>query len=265
MKGIQFTIIFAIILLVLAAVVYFVWGGNISNLLAGINWRDKVLQNNVENQEKELQKLYDDYKSNDGGLDAYESSILLAKAIEFTWTDCYNICKDDKELFTGFFLKNPIDFSKDMDCSNYPVSGGDKVYPKILYIKNSCSQADLGADKTKKVDEWTVTKWGLSANSEMCSNYKLGSNEGNKQWGNTPCSGDNEVKSGKKCADFCNTDGSGKDKIDWQAGIMQEGNKYGNIRIIYSPNAGSIFGIGGEPKIIVKEISTSNTGYSGNY
>ncbi|MBU3957758.1 MAG: hypothetical protein KKB25_01655, partial [Nanoarchaeota archaeon] len=223
MKGIQFTVLFAIILLVLAAVVYFVWGGNISNLLGGINWSDKVLQNNVENQEKELQKLYDDYKSNDGGFDAYETSILLAKAIEFTWRDCYNICKDERELFTGFFLKNPIDFSKDMDCDSYPISGGDKIYPNIFYIKGRCSAADLGVDKTKKVDEWTVTSWGL-ANATMCTSYKLSGSEDNKQWGNTPCKGDSEIsESGKRCADFCDTGGWGADKIDWQAGIMQKG------------------------------------------
>lgn len=250
MKGIQFTVMFAIILLVLAAVVYFVWGGNISNMLGGINWSDKVLQNNVENQEKELQKLYDDYKSNDGGFDAYETSILLAKAVEFTWTDCYNICKDDKELFTGFFLKNPIDFSKATDCSKqYP--GG---IPSINKIKNP---VDVCYNNFIDVSEVTVTIWGLSANTEMCSNYKLSNNEGNKQWGNADCGGDFIGTSPNKhyCNEFCDKSGAGIDKVDWQAEKMQKGSKYGNIRIIYSPKAGAVLGIGGEPKIIVKEIS----------
>lgn len=254
MKGIQFQILFAIILLVLALIVVFVWGGNIGNMLVGIKWSDKVLQNNVDNQEKELQSIYDDYKNNDGGFDAYEISIILAKAIEFTWNDCYNLCKDERELFTGFFLKNPIDFSKNMDCGSYPASSGDKVYPSIGKISGWCSTSDLGVDKTKKADEWTVTIWGLG-NTAMCSNYKLSSNEGSKQWGNSNCGSMDVSKGGKKCADSCDKSGAGIDKIDWQAGEIQKGSKYGNIRIIYTPNAGAIMGIGGEPKIIVREIS----------
>lgn len=255
MKGVTMVVTFAIILLVLALIIVFVWGGNISNMLGGINWSDKVLQSHVENQEKELQKLYDDYKNNDGGFDAYESSILLAKAVEFTWTDCYNICKDDRELFTGFFLKNPIDFSRDMDCNNYPISGSGKIYPIIGKIRETCWSAD-------RVTELEVTAWGLAAYTEMCSNYKLNSNEGYKQWGNADCSYHFSTVPEKYCADFCDTGGWGADKIDWQAGEMQKGSKYGNIRIIYSPKAGSTFGIGGEPKIIVKEISESGFDFS---
>jgi len=255
MKGIQFTIMVAIILLVVALIVYFVWGGYISNMLGGINWSDKVLKNNVDNQEKELQSLYDSFKSNDGGFDAYETSILLAKAIEFTWRDCYNICKDERELFTGFFLKNPIDFSKDMDCDNYPISGGDKIYPNIGKIKDWCFNANA-------ISEMLVTSWGL-ANTSMCTDYKLSSSEGNKQWGNYECETHFDF-SGRLlyCYDFCDRSGKHIDKIDWQAGIVAKGGKYGNIRIAYDPkgekNYEDILPFGQPfetPQIKVKEIS----------
>lgn len=233
-------ILFAIIILVLALAVYFGFGNILNTNLNSIAWTDKALQVNVENHEKELQKIYDDYKGNDGGFDAYESSIMLAKAIEYTWTDCYNICKDERELFTGFFLKNPIDFNKDMDCDNYPISSGDKVYPSIGKIKLHCYDS-----RTNNVDEWTVTAWGLSGNTKMCSNYKL-SNEDNRQWGNSICSND---KNGDECRTFCDASGAGIDKVDWQADEMKKG-KYGNIRIIYNPG-----GLLSKPEIIVKEMS----------
>lgn len=233
MKGIQFNIIIYLALFLAAlAIVILIVVNNVGPNLWGLAWGEKALQANVENHENELQKLYNDYKDNDGGFDAYETSILLAKAIEFTWSDCYQRCKDERELFTGFFAKNPIDFNRDMDCT------------KLTRIKGKCSAADLGTDKTQKVDEWTVTAWGLLANSEMCSNYRL-SNEDNKQWGNDNCGAHDVAAPGKKCADFCGRS-PGMDKVGWDAGIMTKGNKYSTIRIAYDPEG---------PKIMVREIS----------
>lgn len=254
MKGLSLPlntlVIIVAFVIMLAAAIFYVISGN--NSLLNINFNERALQATVEMQEKELAKLYDDYKNNDGGFDAYEISILMAQAIEYTWRDC-NACKDEKELFTGFFATHPINFSKDMDCGNYHVGKSD--YPNIAKIRGRCSAADIGADKTKKVDEWTVTAWGLSANTQMCGNYKLSSKEDSKQWGNNPCDGDNEITSGKKCADFCDRSG-GVDKIVWKNGeIMKKGNKYSTVRIAYNPDV-DYNPLTEEPKIIVKEIST---------
>ncbi len=239
MKGLQFAVLAAIIILIVLLVIVFVWGNNIGNLLGGINWSEKVLQGNAERDEKILQEFYDNYKSNDGGFDAYETSILLAKAIEFTWRDCYKICKDEKELFTGFFAKNPIEFNKNMDCNNYPVSGGGKIYPDISRIRGKCSAADLGTDKTQIIDEWTVTAWGLSQNSEICNN---------KEWGNDNCGSMDVEEAGKSCDDLCDRAGDGLDKIDWKAGeIAKSSSGYKNIRIIYTPGGWL------KPEIIVKK------------
>lgn len=251
MKGIERDIMFAIGILLIGLIFLVVFLEKLGTDLWKTNFDEKALQAQVDNQEKELKEMYNSYSKNDGGFDAYEASILVAKVIEYTWRDCYNICDDEKELFTGFFVKYPINFVKDMDCSSYPRSSGDKIYPDIRLIKGMCSLTDIGTDKTKKVDEWTVTAWGL-ANTTMCSNYKLSSKEDSKQWGNGVCDGDAST-TGKKCADFCDRS-KDVDKIDWQGGIMNKGNKYSNIRIAYNPDT-NWNPLTEEPKIIVKEIS----------
>lgn len=233
--------------LVLGLILAALWGDDIMRLLAKNRPDEKVFQSNVKNYEKTLLEEYEKYDSNDGGLDAYESSILLAKAIEYAWRVCYNKCDNEREPFTNFFAKHPLNFIKDMDCSSYPKSGSGKTYPSISRIGVMCSAADLGTDKTKKIDEWTVTVWGLSANTEMCSNYRI-SEEDNKQWGNGDC-GSSDV-SGYKCSSFCDRSGAGMDKIDWKAGEASKGKAYDNIRIIYVPE-----GWVSNPQIIVKEIS----------
>lgn len=236
------------LLVLIGATLFIVLGAG--NALGGIKWSEKVLQGNVERDEKILQEYYDDYKSNDGGFDAYETSIMLAKAVEFTWRDCYKICKNEKELFTGFFARNPINFNKDMDCGNYPVNGGGKIYPYINKIAGKCSTADLGTDKTDIIDEWTVTVWGLSQNSEICND---------KEWGNKNCGSMDVSKDGKSCADLCDRAGDGLDKIDWKAGAVAKSmiEEYKNIRIIYAPG-----GWTSEPEIIVKEITASSFDFS---
>lgn len=231
-------VLFAIIIMVLALVVVFGLGNIISSSLGSIAFSEKVLQQNVENQEKELKLLYEKYRDNDGGFDAYETSILLAKAIEFTWRDCYQICKNERELFTGFFAQNPIDFNRDMSCNQY-----QNKEPDINEISGICENSKLS-----KVDEWTVTAWGLNPYTQMCGNYKL-SGEDNKQWGNENCEGDNEVARNNKCFAFCDRDGGFVDKIDWQAGVMKKGKKYDSIRIIYIPEGLT------KTKIIVKGIA----------
>ncbi len=248
MKGIQNEILFALFLMVMGAIIVFGLWYKTGESLFSTSYSEEVLQQNVENHEKALKGYYDDFKKNDGGFDAYEASILLAKAIEFTWRDCYNICKDERELFTNFFAQNPMEFNKNTDCSKqYPDS-----IPDINRIK---TPVNVCYNNFADVGETTVTIWGLSANTEMCSNYKI-SGEDNKQWGNADCGGYFLPANPNKhyCNEFCDKGRWDADKIDWQAGKMEKGKTYSNIRIAYNPDT-NYNPLTEAPQIIVKEIS----------
>lgn len=239
MKALSMTTLVGIIILIVVLYIVVVVADIMRGGLGNISYWEKTVQASAEMQGQELLELYNKYYNNDGGFDAYEASIILAKAIEFTWRDCYNICRGDKELFTNFFAEHPIEFSKDMDCSKYP-TGDD--YPDIGRIQ--IEKAKCHKSKSSTVDEWTVTAWGLKANTEMCENYKL---KDGKNWGNYKCSGDITAD---KCDDFCDVSNANKDYIEWEGKEMKKGNSYSDIVIKYSPAKGIIFK--SEPKIIVE-------------
>lgn len=244
MKGIQNEVLFAMGLMILGGLIVFGLLYKTGESLFGTSYSEKVLQQNVENHEKALKGYYDDFKKNDGGFDAYEASILLAKTIEFTWRDCYNICKDERELFTNFFAQNPIEFNKNTDCSKQ-YSGGK---PDINRIK---TPVDVCYNNFIDVGEVTVTIWGLSANTEMCS-LTFDDNI----WGNADCGANYLPANPNKhyCNDFCNKGGLGADNIDWKAGKMEKGKTYSTIRIAYNPDT-NYNPLTETPQIIVKEIS----------
>jgi hypothetical protein len=242
--GLEITTIILIILLIVAfaAGIGFV---NISSAqLGGVNFWDKALQLSVEQHEKELNDMYVTYKGNDGGFDNYEASIILAKAIEFTWKDCYGVCKGYQEPFTVFFATHPINFNKDMNCKSYP-KGED--WPDIARIGEWCGKVNLNI-----VDESTVTAFGLSANTDMCGSYKYrdATRDKDVQWGNYQCNGD---FIGFECRMFCDRSELHIDNVDWQAGTMNKGSTYSNIRIGYTPEEGLIFK--NPAKVAVKEIT----------
>ncbi len=202
-------------------------------------------QRNFDSQKadqlKQLEGYYSTFSKTDGGLDSYEASYLIAKVIEFTWVDCNGSCRDNGDIpeFTRFFEGHPIILSKQLDCN------ADYVYekgtdPNYEISKNSirgiCSPAETGVDKTKTVDEWTVTAWGLK--STLCRNFIVDG----KQWGNAWCLGDGGVNNG--CSSFCAKAGFGdwgreitSDRIkDWIGGDLSFGKIYGDIKVTYIPD-----------------------------
>ncbi len=241
-KGLQFIVIVSIILLVVILLVAFGAIINPANsALNSVNFWNKTLELSVEQHTKELNDYYNMYQKNDGGFDNYESSILLAKAIEFTWKDCNGVCKEYQEPFTAFFATHPINFNQPTVCLNYP-RGED--WPDISRISSYCDDF-----KQQYVDEWTVTIYGLLANTNMCTSYKFNNN----QWGNSNC-GAADMKSRTpdiSCSALC----SHGDYVDWPdtAGRMEKDKPaYGNIIIGYMPEEGIIFK---NPAKITVEIS----------
>lgn len=237
----------AIFIIVAILVVIFIF--MIPKALGGI---DPLKQRQIDEEKvKQLENLngyYDAFKKTDGGIDSYEASVLLAKAVEYTWKDCVNFCEKTTDVsdFTNFFATHPITLSRTLDCDTpyvYDKDVENKYKISKDRISGFCKDVNIGVDKTKTVDEWTTTIWGLRQNSVMCTNYKADG----YQWGNMYCGDEDGVKTNLKCSPLC---GIGKDWVneitqdrikEWD-GIMTVGNTYNNIEIVYSPDCTIIKG-----------------------
>lgn len=217
----MFLLIVGIILFVLILAVIFFNIGNISDLLKGIDvFDEKGLQMRVEDQVKELDSYYNEYCKDD--CDPYRASVLIAKAITFLWKDCYKqpVCEKNPvsvDPISGYFMRKQIKLTKKVDCKDYS-----------MYISGWCTSTEIGTDKTDRVDEWTVTIWGLAANTRLCE-YKLPGE--NKIWGNNDCK--YEVpKTDKNCDDRCSAD----NRISLFQEQMVVGQTY-NIQINYNKDS----------------------------
>ncbi len=240
-----FYVVIGIIVLLVAVLLL----STVIKTLGGVDEQKQYAINSEKKKQAEsLNEQYGLFMRTDGGLDSYEASVLLAKAVEYTWKDCANFCKEETDIsdFTNFFATHPIIISKALECDNaydYEKYGEQKSEYKISKgsIKDICTSGQLGADKSEIVDEWTTTIWGLRRNSEMCTNYFADG----YQWGNYECNGE---APNYKCKPNC---GIGVDKIppertqdriqEW-SGVMVKGKAYNNIKVIYSPDCTLVLG-----------------------
>lgn len=257
-------LVLLLILAVLAIAIYTAFGQP-SIADRGISaLEQRKFDNQKADQLKELNGYYSSFMKTGGGLDSYEASFLIAKVIEYTWRDCNGFCSQAGDIpeFTRFFADHPIILLKKLDCQKeYEYEKGE-IYEiwklnNLNNIRGMCSKDDLGVDKTERVDEWTVTAWGLQ--NTLCKNFIV---EG-KQWGNGYCANgviiDDADITKYKCADFCAKAGFTdkvheitSDRIKAWDKTLELGKSYSNIKITYSPDctllAGkicNIWGIGG--------------------
>ncbi len=203
----------------------------------------------IDKQLDDLENYYNLFKKTEGGIDSYEASVLIAKAIEYTWRDCSGACREPQDIadFTNFFATHPITLSRQVECiedggTEYKYEDGNTGIYKSR-INGICSRDVLETDKTGTVDEWTVTMWGLLKNSVMCTKLRADG----EQWGNYECGGGDSVRSDLKCNPNC---GSGKDTSheitqdrikNWEGG-MNVGKSYRNIKVTYDPDCTYIAG-----------------------
>lgn len=248
--GINDILLLVLSIIVLLIVVYQASG---SPLIAerGLTAAEQMqFDNQKAEQLKALKGYYSSFMKTDGGLDSYEASVLIARAVEYTWRDCSQFCREEGDIpeFTMFFADHPIVLSKKLDCGNeYEYAEGEKYQISKNNIRGMCSDADLGVDKTERVDEWTVTAWGLK--NSLCKNFIV---EG-KQWGNGDCANgyilDDSDNTNKKCKSFCATSGEHdfareitSDRIKGWIGTMEFEKSYNNIKITYDPDCTYISG-----------------------
>lgn len=179
--------ILGILILIACLIIGILVTGSLQKLLQGVDvLSEKALQMRVEDQIKELNNFYEDFCKKD--CDPYRASVLIAKVITYLWKDCYKnpACENNPAYvfpLSNYFSDHPITLTKKVNCDIYALAGW-------------CTPTEIGTDKTDKVDEWTVTIWGLAANTGLC-NEKL---PGGGTWGNDDCKYEAPLK---KCSQRC--------------------------------------------------------------
>ncbi len=249
MKSMTMSTIIIIVLAILMLVIYLGITNIFKNSTESItnDWTKYTTKYEQDNYLNNLENSYNSYAED--GFDSYEASALIGEAIEYAWKICYKRCKSETALFSNFFVDHPIKIAKQLDCTD-----ASKTQADLSIIKDDyCNAKSIGTDKTKVVDEWTTTIWGLLAQNRLC-----GSETKEGEWGNSDCgSSDDDISKGKKCYDRCKGTPEKDDRIKWK-GKMEMGKDY-TVEIMYNPDD-SILPLKGKPVIKVKIHEFKTTG-----